>query len=200
MLQSRVYARCFRRKWRIFIYAEANLSTQQSPPRQDARLSRAHGDKEWSPRAQTPPRERSEATDAVALLGSLVAVKQGPESVSEALSKQRRLRTRDEFQRVYAEGQRHDGRLMAAFLRQNELASHRLGVTASSKAIGKSVDRNRAKRLLRELFRRSAADLGRLKGTYDWVLNAKRALIASNEELRFREFRRIIEQVARNEQ
>ena len=34
---------------------------------------------------------------------------------------------------------------------------------------------------------------------YDWVINAKRSLLNSNEELRFREFRKIVEQVARNE-
>ncbi|HVS81844.1 MAG TPA: ribonuclease P protein component, partial [Pyrinomonadaceae bacterium] len=66
---------------------------------------------------------------------------------SQALPLQRRLRARPEFQKVYAEGQRYNGRLLAAFLRRNELAEHRLGTTASSKAIGKSVDRNRAKRL-----------------------------------------------------
>jgi ribonuclease P protein component len=74
-----------------------------------------------------------------------------------------------------------------------------LGVTASTKAIGKSVDRNRAKRLLRELFRRSAADLKGLQQTYDWVLNAKRSLLVSDEEHRFREFRRIIAQVTEAE-
>ena len=120
--------------------------------------------------------------------------------MSETFPQRRRLRARREFQTVYAEGQRYDGRLLAAFLRVNELAEHRLGVTASSKAIGKSVDRNRAKRLLRELFRRSAADLNSLQQKYDWVLNAKRALLDSNEELRFREFRRIVEQVSRAEQ
>lgn len=88
---------------------------------------------------------------------------------------------------------------MAAFLRQNGLGEHRLGVTASIKAIGKSVDRNRAKRFLREVFRRSVAELNELKHSYDWVLNAKRALLSSTEELRFTEFRRIIEQVARQE-
>lgn len=119
--------------------------------------------------------------------------------LSEALPKRRRLRTREEFQKIYAERQRYDGRLMAAFLRQNGLGDHRLGVTASIKAIGKSVDRNRAKRLLREVFRRSVAELNELKHSYDWVLNAKRALLSSTEELRFTEFRRIIEQVARHE-
>jgi len=112
---------------------------------------------------------------------------------------QRRLRSRPEFQKVYAEGQRYNGHLLAAFLRRNELAEHRLGTTASSKAIGKSVDRNRAKRLLRELFRRSAPELNRLQQKYDWVLNAKRALLASHEELRFTEFRRLIAQVSEAE-
>ncbi|HEY0348961.1 MAG TPA: ribonuclease P protein component, partial [Pyrinomonadaceae bacterium] len=75
----------------------------------------------------------------------------------------------------------------------------RLGVTASTKAVGKSVDRNRARRLLRELFRRSADELNGLEKHYDWVINAKRSLLKSKEELRFAEFRRIVEQVARNE-
>ncbi len=122
-----------------------------------------------------------------------------PVKVSEALPKRRRLHARTEFQKVYAEGQRYDGRLMAAFLRKNELAEHRLGVTASTKAVGKSVDRNRARRLLREVFRRSGAELVGLRSRYDWVINAKRSLLGSDEELRFREFRKIIDQVAQAE-
>jgi ribonuclease P protein component len=123
-----------------------------------------------------------------------------PVPVSEALPKRRRLSARADFQKIYAEGQRYDGRLLAAFLRRNELSEHRLGVTASTKAIGKSVDRNRTKRLLRELFRRSSGDLTALQQTYDWVLNAKRSLLVSDEEHRFREFRKIIAQVAKAEQ
>jgi ribonuclease P protein component len=123
-----------------------------------------------------------------------------PVKVSHALPKRRRLRARSDFQKVYAEGQRYNGRLLAAFLRKNEVSEHRLGVTASTKAIGKSVDRNRTKRLLRELFRRSAAELKGLAQTYDWVLNAKRSLLTSNEEQRFREFRKIIAQVTQAEQ
>jgi len=122
-----------------------------------------------------------------------------PQKVRHALPKRCRLRARAEFQKVYAEGRRYDGRLMAAFLRANDLAEHRLGLTASTKAVGKSVDRNRARRLLREVFRRSGNELNALRHRYDWVINAKRSLLSSNEELRFREFRRIVEQLARDE-
>jgi len=122
-----------------------------------------------------------------------------PARLKLTLPKQRRLRARAEFQKVYAEGQRYDGRLMAAFLRANDGPEHRIGVTASTKAIGKSVDRVRAKRLLRELFRRSTNELAQLRRRYDWVINAKRLLLTSTEELRFGEFRRIVEQVARRE-
>ena len=88
---------------------------------------------------------------------------------------------------------------MAAFLRKNEYGYHRLGLTASTKAVGKSVDRNRARRLLREIFRRSGNELAGLQRRYDWVINAKRSLLNANEELRFAEFRKIVEQVARKE-
>ena len=122
-----------------------------------------------------------------------------PAKRTEALPKRCRISGRAEFQKVYAEGQRYDGRLMAAFLRKNEFGHHRLGLTASTKAVGKAVDRNRARRLLREVFRRSGDELGGLRRRYDWVINAKRALLNSNEELRFREFRKIVGQVARHE-
>jgi ribonuclease P protein component len=127
------------------------------------------------------------------------ATDDAPARLKLTLPKQRRLRARAEFQKVYAEGQRYDGRLMAAFLRANDGSEHRIGVTASTKAIGKSVDRVRAKRLLRELFRRSTNELAQLRRRYDWVINAKRLLLTSTEELRFGEFRRIVEHVARSE-
>jgi ribonuclease P protein component len=122
-----------------------------------------------------------------------------PEKQNEALPKRCRISARADFQKVYAEGQRYDGRFMAAFLRKNEFGHHRLGLTASTKAVGKSVDRNRARRLLREVFRRSGDELSGLRRRYDWVINARRSLLSSNEELRFREFRKIVEQVARDE-
>lgn len=64
-----------------------------------------------------------------------------------------KLRRRAEFTRVYEQGRRFRGRFMTCFALPNELGSARLGISASQK-IGNAVARNRAKRLVRELFRR----------------------------------------------
>ena len=115
------------------------------------------------------------------------------------LSKQTHLRASDEFRRVYASGRRYDGRLMTAFVHPNDLQHHRLGVTASRKAIGNSVERNRAKRLLREAFRLSSHELDRLTLKYDWVLNARRSLLSVKLAAPLEEFQKIIVRAANDE-
>jgi ribonuclease P protein component len=115
------------------------------------------------------------------------------------LSKQTHLRASDEFRRVYATGRRYDGRLMTAFVHPNDLQHHRLGVTASRKATGNAVERNRAKRLLREAFRLSAAELDGLERKYDWVLNARRSLLSVKLAAPLEEFQRIIRRAADDE-
>jgi ribonuclease P protein component len=66
---------------------------------------------------------------------------------------------------------------MVAFVHPNGLAHHRLGITASKKAVGNAVERNRSRRLLREAFRLALPVLTNLNERCDWVLNAKRALL-----------------------
>ncbi|HSB29244.1 MAG TPA: ribonuclease P protein component [Pyrinomonadaceae bacterium] len=109
------------------------------------------------------------------------------------------LRDSTEFQYVYSKGKRYDGKLITVFVIHNESAYHRLGVTASKRAIGKAVERNRAKRLMREAFRFSKPLLNDLAGRYDWVLNAKSTLLTVKVNAPAEEFAGIIGKVGRSE-
>ena len=59
-----------------------------------------------------------------------------------------------EFQRAYKKGRKYLNHCFVVYVYPNKLNSARLGITASKK-MGKSVERNRAKRLIREFFRLS---------------------------------------------
>jgi ribonuclease P protein component len=109
------------------------------------------------------------------------------------------LRDTSEFQHVYRNGKRYEGVFITAFVIENQEANHRLGVTASKKALGKAVQRNRAKRLLRETFRLNETLLGDLANKYDWVLNAKAAVLRGKVDAPCEELKGIIEKVGRLE-
>ena len=59
----------------------------------------------------------------------------------------------------------------------------------------RAVDRNRAKRLLREAFRLSAVELDALKIKYDWVFNARRRIVEVKLNAVTEELRRVIAQM-----
>lgn len=165
-------------------YAEENVSTEQPPTRKEARVPREDGDKERPGRPEAPPRQGPQASDGSALL-------------SFGLPKEARLAKRAEFLRVYEQGFRIEGRFMTVFLLPNERDIHRVGITATKKAIGKAHDRNRAKRLLRETFRLSKVELKAVDKKFDWVLNARRNLLRVKLEKPLAEFREIAGKVAR---
>jgi ribonuclease P protein component len=82
-----------------------------------------------------------------------------------------RIRRRSEFQQVYERGVRIHGRYATVFMLPNDRAVGRLGIAATKK-LGGAVRRNRAKRLIREVFRRNNIAPG-----FDVVVVPKRELL-----------------------
>ena len=167
-------------------YAEKNISAKQPPTRKETRVPGEDEHQGRTERDQAQEAERTQTTDAVPLL-------------SFRFRKSGRLRKPGEFRRVYAGGERIKGRFMTAFFMPSETSFQRVGITASRKAVGNAVRRNRAKRLLREAFRLSAVELGELTVKYDWVLNAKPALLEVKAEEPLEEFRAIVARVREKE-
>jgi ribonuclease P protein component len=163
-------------------YAKENLSTEQPPPCQKTWISGKNGNQERARCPETPPSKRTQKTDSSALLNF-------------RLPKSERLRKPAEFNRVYTQGKRFDGRFMTVFVLPSEKGSQRLGITTSRKVSTKAHDRNRCKRLLREAFRLSKAELARLETKFDWVLNARKSLLQVKLQQPLEEFRQIIEKV-----
>jgi ribonuclease P protein component len=71
----------------------------------------------------------------------------------QGLAAPERIRKRPEFERIYKAGAKIHGQLMTVFVMPNGTATPRFGVAATRK-LGSAVERNRAKRRARELFRR----------------------------------------------
>ena len=81
------------------------------------------------------------------------------------------IRRRSDFQRVYERGVRVHGRLATFFVLPTGFPVGRLGIAATRK-IGGAVRRNRAKRLIREVFRQNKIAPG-----FDLVVVPKRDLL-----------------------
>jgi len=89
---------------------------------------------------------------------------------SERFPRRLRVLSPREYRCIYDEGRRTQTHWFVLFSRSNGLGYHRLGITVSRK-VGRSVVRNRIKRLFREIFRRSRAEIPE---SSDFVVNARR--------------------------
>lgn len=98
-----------------------------------------------------------------------------------------RVRRREDFQRIYDQGGKLHSRFCTLFLLPNGLDSARLGIAATRK-FGGAVQRNRAKRLIRDVFRRNKIAPG-----FDVVVIPKRALLDSSQSAFEVEFRRLLD-------
>ncbi|MBN1269742.1 MAG: ribonuclease P protein component [Kiritimatiellae bacterium] len=90
----------------------------------------------------------------------------------QGLSRRQRLTKSPLFKETYAQGRRWIGRYMVLWLREGEGASLRLGVVAGRK-VGNAVARARAKRRLREAYRRNR---DRFAGPFDVVIVARKSM------------------------
>jgi ribonuclease P protein component len=93
--------------------------------------------------------------------------------VPQRFSKTDRILKRDVFRRVYEEGRKIQFKYFTAFVLKRQEGGARIGITATRK-IGNSVERNRARRLVREVFRRNK---WLVPGGVDIVVNVKRPLV-----------------------
>jgi ribonuclease P protein component len=76
------------------------------------------------------------------------------EGPSQRFTKASRVRRRGEFTRVFDLALRASGRYLTVLMVPNTAGTTRLGIVASKK-LGDAVRRNRAKRLIREIFRQT---------------------------------------------
>jgi ribonuclease P protein component len=106
-------------------------------------------------------------------------------------SRSERVRRRVEYQRIYDQGVKVHGRSFTVFQLPNGLPQGRLGIAATRK-LGNAVARNRAKRLVREIFRRNKVAPG-----VDVVIVPRREVLSTSLVALEREFRSSIERGAR---
>src|SRR3954466_15202573 len=98
-----------------------------------------------------------------------------------------RIRRRAEFQEVYSRGLKAHSRYATVFLLPNERGVGRLGIAATRK-LGDAVRRNRAKRLIREIFRRNKIASG-----FDIVVIPKRELLEASLNTLETDYRSLLE-------
>ena len=142
---------------------EADLPTQEAAAQPDARLPQADEDPGRAWGHQEAARQGAEATR--------------PETAAEVapgvrLGKEGRLRRRREFLEVQGRGRRIDAGVLLVLALDTGKGRPRIGITVSKK-VGNAVERNRARRWIREAWRSVAVGFPAL----DLVVVARRAVL-----------------------
>jgi ribonuclease P protein component len=108
-------------------------------------------------------------------------------------SRSERIRRRADFQQVYERGTKVHGPFFTLFLLagQSQDSPGRLGIAATKK-LGGAVVRNRAKRLIREVFRNA-----KLAPGYDVVVVPKREFLSASLTALEAEYKAVVERSMR---
>ncbi len=100
-----------------------------------------------------------------------------------------RLKKQSEFKRVFDHGESLGGSTVAFYFCPNDLGYPRAGFIASKKVSKRAVDRNRAKRLMREVFR---LNKHRLKPV-DIIFIARKGILGKKYQAVERDFLKLAE-------
>ncbi len=184
---------------RVNTYGEGrpNFPAEYAPTGEGARLPGENEHKKRAACPETTPRQGPQTSDGqqrVASKGPLSRkagmVTAGRISVA-GLSQRERVRRRADYQQIYDRGTKVHGKLLTLFTLSNNLTFGRLGIAATRK-IGGAAVRNRAKRLIREIFRRN-----KLAPGFDVVVIPKREMIDASLTAIEAEFRNTLERSLR---
>jgi ribonuclease P protein component len=140
---------------------EKDLSTQYDQQKKDPWIFAADEYQRGTEGIEAQKGQREEATDGMM---------QASAKKDERLRKEERLRRKGDFETIAKEGVRRHTKNFLVIARRNDQGFSRLGAVAS-KRLGKAVERNRVKRLMREFFRRNK---DRLPPSTDYVIVGKK--------------------------
>ena len=84
-----------------------------------------------------------------------------------------KIKSNGEFHRAYAKGKCLNDRALAIYVFKNKGRGRRLGITTGKK-LGNAVTRNRARRIIREAFRKISPQL---RNNRDYVIVARSGII-----------------------
>jgi ribonuclease P protein component len=167
---------------RVHDEGQAHVPAKYTAPQENARLPGADEHEERTPGSQAAAGQGPQAIDRQQRIGA---------SRLQRFRPNERIRRRVEFQQVYERGTRVQGRFTTLFILATTLTVGRLGIAASKK-FGGAVQRNRAKRLVRELFRRHKVAPG-----FDVVIIPRRELLDASLDALEREYRNNLERSLR---
>lgn len=165
---------------------QKNLPTKDPSPGACARLSGAHGNRRWSQSAQEPPGKRSPSPDGdheqprqenqleelSAALTRWAAVQPCPVAGPATVNRRFRLTRSADVKRVRTNGRSYSHPLLVLVAAPNDLQASRFAV-AAGRSVGSAVQRNRAKRRLREAVRQQ---IHQIRPGWDVLLIARRPI------------------------
>lgn len=158
---------------------ETDLPAVGDTPQADPRISCAYADPWRTCGRARPPCQRTRTVERLNAAGAAT------------LPRSARLLRREQFTEALATRAAARRRYFTLFARPNGLPLARIGIIASKRVAPRAVDRNRAKRLVRETFRKLRHRLGGM----DLVVELRRCPAQGFNEAAGAEFARMLEEL-----